>query len=178
MVLVLLIATFSLVTSNAYAASIGYSLLDLTDVNPGEDLWRYEYTVSGHTFLQSQFFDIYFDPVLYGALTAGPSPNPDWDILILQQPNPANLPPFDKGIFDAFALADSLSLFEIFSVNFVYRGAGTPGAQPFEVFDENSNRIESGFTTLLSDVPIPEPSTIWLSLIGLMVLRIPLVNRR
>jgi hypothetical protein len=134
----------------------------LADATPGEDLWRYDYKVSGRSFVQSGFFDIYFDPDLFASLLAGPPPNADWDVTILQQPAPGNLPPFDTGIFDAFALTSDPSLVGTFSVSFAYRGTGSPGAQPFEIFDDLSNSVETGFTTL-----IPEPSTAALSLIGL-----------
>lgn len=154
------------------AATIYYEVSDLSDATAGEDLWRYEYTVSGRNFLQSEFFDIYFAPNLYGTLTAGPAPNPDWDVVILQQPNPANLPPFDRGMFDAFALTGSPSLSGTFSVDFVYLGSGVPGRQPFEIFDADSGLVDSGFTTL-----IPEPGTTALCLIGLIACMIGLHGR-
>ena len=78
----------------AQAEKIAFVATDLVDVTPGEDLWRYDYTVSGsHNFAQFEFFDIFFDPSLYGALSDASAPNGDWDVLILQQPNPINLPP-------------------------------------------------------------------------------------
>jgi hypothetical protein len=153
----------------AHGATIEFIATNLSDTTPGEDLWRYDYKVQG-TFAQSQFFDIYFDPLLYGPLTAGPAPNSDWDAAILQQPNPANLPPFDRGMFDGFALVNNPSLAGTFSVTFVYLGSGTPGSQPFEVFDADSNLLadESGFTFV-----IPEPSTLMLvSSAGLAVIGI------
>jgi hypothetical protein len=149
----------------AYATTIGFVSVNLADVTPGDDLWRYDYIVSGRTFLQSEFFDIYFDPVLYGTLTALPAPNADWDVAILQQPNPVNLAPFNKGIFDAFALVPAPSLAGTFSVQFLYRGTGTPGAQMFEIFGANSSLLETGMTTPAG--VIPEPSTVVLSLLGL-----------
>src|SRR5262245_26595501 len=88
------------------AATIQYVATDLPDVTPGENLWRYDYAVTGRTFLASQFFDIYFDASLYGSLTVLNAPS-DWVGRILGQPNPANFPPFDRGIFDAEALANN-----------------------------------------------------------------------
>jgi len=142
----------------ARAATIEFVASDLVDTTPGEDLWRYDYTVSGRNFLQSEFFDIYFSANLYGMLTAAAGPNADWDVAILQQPNPANLPPFDRGMFDAFALTDNPSLSGTFSVNFVFLGSGSPGSQKFEIFDAASTLAESGFTRAPGQV-IPEPST-------------------
>ena len=85
---------------------------------------------------------------------------------ILQQPNAANLPPFDRGMFDAFALVDNPSVAGTFAVSFVYLGSGSPGAQPFEVFAANSNLLESGLTSPAATA-IPEPSTALLSLLGM-----------
>lgn len=42
----------------AQAATITYTATNLADVTPGEDLWRYDYVVSGGDFLHSEFFDL------------------------------------------------------------------------------------------------------------------------
>jgi hypothetical protein len=150
------------------ATTIEYVAVDLADVTAGDDLWRYDYTVSGRTFLQTEFFDIYFGPLLYGTLAAQPAPTADWDVAVLQQPNAANLPPFDTGIFDAFALVPAPSLAGTFSVEFIYLGIGTPGAQVFEIFGPDSSLLETGLTSTPAGV-IPEPSTALLFLLGLFV---------
>jgi hypothetical protein len=149
------------------ATVIEYVATDLADDVAGEDRWRYDYTVSGRSFLESEFFDILFDPALYRDLAAGPAPNADWDVLILQQPNPANLPPFDAGIFDAFAVVTDPSLAGTFSASFVYLGMGVPGPQVFQVYDAGADLVETGLTRPLAVVPIPEPSTILLTMAGL-----------
>jgi hypothetical protein len=148
------------------AATIEYVVTDLSDVTPGEDLWRYDYTVSGRSFAASEYFDIYFASSLYGTLTPGPAPNADWDVMILEQPDPTKLPPFDRGMFDVFALNAGPSLAGAFSVTFPYLGSGTPGAQPFEIFDASSNLLESGVTVPAGGV-VPEPSTVALFALGL-----------
>ena len=61
----------------ARAATVQFVVTDLPNVTPGEDLWRYEYIVTGRSFLLSEFFDVYFDPLLYGTLTAEAAPNSD-----------------------------------------------------------------------------------------------------
>lgn len=152
----------------ARATTIEYIASNLADVTPGEDLWRYDYTVTGRSFLQSQFFDIYFQPTLFAALAAGAAPNTDWDVAVLQQPTPGNLPPFDRGMFDAFALSDDASLTGLFSVSFIYLGSGSPGSQAFEIYDAGSNLLETGVTTPLGGA-IPEPSTLALLAGGLLV---------
>jgi len=150
------------------AVTIEYVATDVTDVTRGEDLWRYDYIVAGHPFVASEFFDIYFDPLLYGTVQALPGPNSDWNARILQQPTPGNFPPFDVGMFDAVALAGNASLADAFSVNFVYLGSGVPGSQRFDLFGANSNVLESGFTTPPVS-SIPEPCTILLAALGLAV---------
>jgi hypothetical protein len=151
----------------AQASTITYIATDLVDVNPGEDLWRYDYTVSGRTFLQAELFDIYFDPSIYESLTAELSPSPDWDVLVLQQPSPGNLPPFDVGIYDVFALTDDPPISGPFAVTFIYLGSGSPGAQEFAIFDASSALVETGLTTVPGALAIPEPSTAGLALLGL-----------
>jgi hypothetical protein len=174
---VLMLLTGVLIISSASAATIEFVTTDLPDVTPGEDLWSYEYTVAGRTFLQSEFFDIYFDPLLYGTLAPGPVLNAGWDTRVLQQPNPVNLPPFDRGIFDSFALVNNPSLAAAFSVSFVYLGTGSPGSQPFEIFDASANLLESGLTSPAAGA-IPEPSSIVLSLLGLAVFGTKLCRTR
>ena len=165
-------ATFAIcalvILSPAQAETIQFVATDLVDVNPGENLWQYDYTVSGHNFLQGEFFDIFFDPSLYSTLTAGPAPNADWDVAVLQQPNPANLPPFDTGIFDSFALINGASLTGVFSVSFIFLGSGVPGAQPFQIFDADlpPNLVNAGLTS--PPAAVPEPSTAILFFTGLI----------
>jgi hypothetical protein len=98
---------------------------------------------------------VYFDANLYGTLSAASAPNADWDVIILQQPNPVNVPPFDQGIFDAGARTDNPSLSGAFSVSFINLGAGTPGSQRFEVFDAETNLVDSGFTQEVRGIPEP-----------------------
>jgi hypothetical protein len=127
-------------------------------------LWRYDYTVSG-SFPQGWFFDIYFDSTLYQNLTDASAPNADWDVFLVQ-PNPANIPPFDRGMFDAFAL-NNPSLSGTFSVSFVFLGLGTPGSQPFLIFDADFNPVETGLTSPFAQ-EIPEPSTAALTLTAIV----------
>jgi len=163
-----ILATLPSLVTSARATTIEFVATNLSDVTPGQDLWRYDYTVSGRSFLASEFFDIYFDPQPYRTLTVGSALNANWDVRILQQPNPVNLPPFDTGIFDAFALVNNPSLAGTASVSFIYLGTGSPGAQMFQIYGANSSLLESGFTTPRTPSGvIPEPSTVVLCLLGL-----------
>ena len=140
-------------------ATIAFVATDLTDVVAGEDLWQIEYFVSGRSFLAGEGFDIEFDPLLYGSLQSlPPAPSLDWDPLILQQPNPAAFPPFDVGIYDALALVDNASLDAPFVLQVVFLGGagGSPGPQPFTIFDSGFQVVETGST----QGAIPEPNPI------------------
>ena len=63
----------------------------------------------------------------------------------------------EKGViqlYDALALVNNASLANAFVVDFIWRGTGTPGSQPFEIFDDTFAVIDEGTTTT-----IPEPTT-------------------
>ena len=149
----------------ANATAINYIATDLTDINPGEDLWQYSYTVSDSTFAADTGFTIYFDLGLYDLLDPSPTaPNGDWDVLAWN-PDPS-LP--DDGAYDAYALVDNASLADMFSVSFVWLGGGSgPGSQFFEVYDGLTwSVLEDGFATA-GAAPVPEPATMLLFGTGL-----------
>jgi hypothetical protein len=155
------------------APIIEYTAVDLADVVVGEDLWRYDYAVSGYAFAQHEGFDIFFAPDRYADLAAT-SPNPvDWDVIVIQ---PDLVLP-DDGIYSAIANVTNPSLALTFSVEFVWTGSGMPGTQPFEVnqYDAQHDLIQqqtgTGRTQPLGGVP--EPATLLLlgSGIGSLVYR-------
>ena len=149
----------------ANAISIDFTATDLADVNPGEDLWQYSYTVSDHTFAADTGFTIYFDLGLYDFLDpAPPAPNSDWDVTTWN-PDPS-LP--DDGAYDAYALVDNASLADIFTVNFVWLGGSSgPGPQSFEVYDGITWSILENGSTNPGAAPVPEPATMFLFGTGL-----------
>jgi hypothetical protein len=155
---VLLAVSFGHPASANATAIIEFTTIDLSDPFPGEDLWQYEYTVSGFTFNVDQGFSVYFDPNLYSDLVAGTAP-PDWDILIIQ-PDPVL---GDDGSYGALATVDLASLANPFVVTFQWLGgASGPRQQPFtiEEFDQSGAYIEleSGVTRSA----VPEPATLLL----------------
>jgi len=145
------------------AAPISVTAVDLADLVPGQDLWRYTYDLSGNSLNAFEAFDFYFDQSLYGALSNPATSNAGWSLLTLQ-PDPGIPAP---GEFIVQALAGAASTANPFSVDFIFLGAGRPGSQPFDLlaFDANGNflgTLASGETLLPTASPVPEPTTIFL----------------
>jgi hypothetical protein len=148
------------------AATINYAATDLVDINPGEDLWQYSYSLSDHNFAADTGFTIYFDLGLYDFLEPLPAaPNADWDVITWSP----DLFFFDDGAYDAYSLIDSASLADLFRVSFVWLGGGAgPGSQNFEIYDGLTwSVLEPGITSSTA-TPVPEPSTIFLLGLGLL----------
>jgi len=154
---VLGISLLTIFGGNSYATTISYQATDLADTTPGQDLWRYSYSVSG-TFNQDYGFTVLFNYSLYSNLEDPPPVvNSDWNPIVLQ-PDPS-LPA--DGTYDALAIVNNASLADPFTVSFVWLGGGTPGSQPFQVYDPNFETIEEGRTTS-GAAAIPEPATLLL----------------
>jgi hypothetical protein len=87
----------------------------------------------------------------------------DWDELILGSGV------LVSAAYDALALSGGIpdgASQSGFAVEFTWIGLGTPGAQPFEIFDPQTFEVlESGTTT-----PIPEASTLTLLAAGTALL--------
>jgi hypothetical protein len=148
------------------AIEIDYSVVDLADVMPGLDRWRYDYTVDGRAFSPGDSINIYFDfgtnnELVYqdiGPLTAPANFYPQ-----ALQPIQFLLVP---GQFDATALSADAGHHLSFSAAFTWLGAGTPGSQSFEVVDPNFNVLERGTTAL----NVPEPATGVFLVVGVSLL--------
>lgn len=161
---VLCVVASLLIVQSAYAIEIKYEAIGPSV--PGGNLWEYRYHVSGFTGQTDWFFDIFFPSSQYqnGDIQQNPiAPNTDWDVLTVQPDilfDPQN--PHD-GFYEAAALVDAPSTLDAFNVSFVWRNAGTPGSQYFEVLDPNLTVQDSGYTVPLSPGPsVPEPATLWL----------------
>ena len=85
--------------------------------------------------------------------------NSDWNVLSVQ-PDLALRQP---GYYDALALRNGPSRADPFVIDFVWIGAGSPGAQPFDIHNASFQTVFSGMT-----VAVPEPGTVSLVLAALM----------
>ena len=158
----LIVFLMLLTSSTVHATGISFSTTDLPDVVVGENLYRYNYSISEFSHPAGFGFSVLFSPTLYTLLQSPPpSVGPDWDIISLQPDT--GLP--DDGLYDALALVESPSPLSGFSVEFVWLGSGTPGSQPFVLYDQSFSIIETGQTTA-----IPEPSVATLLALSLVAL--------
>jgi len=143
--------------------AISYAALNLADVNMGEDLWRYTYTVTGDSFATGTGFAIDFETSLFVLPELQQTaPNSDWDVWTYTS---SYDPEF--AVYDAYALVDNASLANQFSVDFVWAGgAEGPGAQYFVVYNQNDGTVlQHGMTA-----PVPVPAAVWLLGSGLAAL--------
>jgi len=139
---------------------IRYATDNVPDEALGADLWRYSYHVSG-SFNQFYSFEILFGAHNVTSLEVAPvSPSTEWFVSTVQ-PLPGI--PAD-GLFSGMALAASANASTVFDVAFVWAGPGVPGAQAFNILDDQFGLIASGTTA-----PIPEPGIYGLLGAGLIV---------
>lgn len=155
----------------APAATISFQATDVPDRLPGEDLFRYAYSLSDFPHSAGYGFSVVFDYLLYTSLETPTSVGSDWDVLSIQ-PDLA-LP--DDGLFDALALVDAPATLTGFTIEFVWLGDGVPGSQPFAIYDSSFATIESGLTVAAPPAeppaPVPEPSALGQILLGFIALR-------
>jgi hypothetical protein len=135
---------------------------DVTEISPPQNLWQYDFQISGITLQTNQEIDIEFDPNLFGALSNGVAGS-DFNLLLLQ----TNNPPGTAGDYSALALKDNPSLAGPFSVDVVFSGRGAPGNLPFFINQLNANgdivgTIVSGTATSAA-VRVPEPGSLLLT---------------
>jgi hypothetical protein len=137
---------------------ISYEAHNLTDTSPGQDLWEVQYHLAG-SLGAFEGFNILFGETLY---TAVEDPDPpmsgDWATYVIQ-PSPGD------GVFSATALTGMPSLADAVSLRFVWLGAGPPGSQSFEVFNDSFQIIDAGTT-----LAVPEPGAFWLIAAGIGVI--------
>ena len=152
------IGTAYVAPAPAIGVTFRFEVVDLADTTPGQDLWEYSYQVSGLTLTAGQGFTIFSDVNLYALLQSlPPFVNADWDAITVQP----DLALHSNGFYDALALRDSPSFADPFKLRFVWLGTGTPGAQPFTVYNADFSTQIQGQTS-----SVPEPSALALLLQG------------
>ncbi len=158
------IALALLAISSGAGAAIQYQAIDLPDIVGGQDLWEYQYTVTG-TFGQFAGFNVLFDSALFANLQdPPPAVNADWSVSTTQ-PIPALLA---DGLYQASANQDAPSLAGPFKIQFTRLTDALPGSQSYELVDADFN-VTGTFATVPA-APIPEPAT-WAMLgVGLAAL--------
>lgn len=146
------IAVAALFACSAQAVEIASVASNLADPVPGQDRWLYRYQLDEFPYDAGYGFTVYFDPDLYADLQETPVSPAQWNA-ITAEPD-VNLG--DDGLYDAQALLDAPTVAVSFTVSFRWLGAGTPGAQPFEVREPLPSFavIESGTTV------VPEPAAL------------------
>jgi len=159
------------------AATIQYQVTPI-GTGSGQTQYRYNYFVSDVAFAVNQELAIQFDPFLFSGLNNGVA-GPGFDLLLLQPNNP----PQASGDYSALATVNQPSLAGPFWVDFTYTGPGMPGSQAFFINQYASNGafqgvITSGLTTPLSNSTIPEPTTVSLCCMGLLIACAPGTFRR
>lgn len=134
--------------SSASAVDIEYQVVDLVDVVPGRNLVRYVYTLSDFPHPAGFGFSVGFDRSQYASLQSPPPVvSPNWDVVAFQP----DLILAEAGRFDGQALVGSPSTSVAFAIDFVWLGPGTPGSQPYTIYDASFATVQSGQT-------VPEPA--------------------
>ncbi|MBL8350363.1 MAG: hypothetical protein JNL87_08595 [Burkholderiaceae bacterium] len=156
------------VPATAGPVTIGYELVAL-----GGSTYEYRYTVTNVSLATPvSLFSIEFDTALYDetSLTSKSSGIAGWVESFSATPQPPGLP----AVYDVYNLSDPLDIGESatgFAVEFVWLGTGTPGSQPFKIYDiANFDVLDSGSTTLAGSPPnpMPEPSAALLTALALL----------
>ena len=163
-----------LVAVNLTAGTVSYDFSVLpyappADAPAGSSMLQVTYLLSNFTFLANQELDIEFDPALYGELSNAQAPS--GFLLNLFQPDN---PPGVSGDFSALATTDGPSVSGSFSAAVVFFGTGQLGPQAYSVnqFDAQGNfvsTVTSGFTTPTDNTAVPEPGSVWLGGVGLII---------
>jgi hypothetical protein len=151
----------------AAAISIQYTVVPV-----GGNVYRYVYSLTNSAGSPAvQLFDILFDASQYlesSLQIITPAPlNTQWQQQILH-----SVPPSIPAAYDALALSGGIpagSTVTGFSVQFTWLGTGTPGPQPFQIFDSSTFALlQSGTTTATGQiVGVPAVSPFSLGLLGI-----------
>lgn len=149
------------------APTVVFTATDLVDVTAGEDLWRYDYTISGPVDAFGSI-NLLFSPTLYASLHAQTL---DLDLSLLVQ-NPDVAAPSDGIVFVTPISGLSAAATTTLSVDFTWLGGvgRTPGAQAFDVVDGLGSPAGGGVSRPLNGGSVPEPSALLLAATALLAL--------
>lgn len=156
----------TLAASAAWAApTVIFVATDLADTTATEDLWRYEYSITGPVDAFGAV-NLLFSPASYANLVSQTA-DTNLSLLDVQPVTGADGIVFVTPINGLLA-TDTAAL----SVDFVWLGGlgSAPGAQAFEVVDGNGNFVETGVTRLQSGGTVPEPSALLLTAAAMLAL--------
>jgi hypothetical protein len=139
-------------TGGAAVLTVTYTASDLMDSMPGADRWQFTYRAAG-SLNPFEGFNVLFSPSDFTALSVDSTP-PGWLTYALGP----DLAFATDGIFSS-TIDGTGTLPADFIVSFDWIGAGAPGSQPFEIFDDNFSVVGEGITILAA---IPEPGSLLL----------------
>ncbi len=160
---VIALSTALLVTGTSFADVSAVIEYDLTKLGGGQ--WQYEYRVRNTSTTDTiKEFTIWFDQSLYDNLSAATQTpvSSSWSELVSQPDEWISL----DGFYDALNTTGGIAPGAndgYFAVNFDWLGDGVPGVQPFEIIDSVT------FETLYSNVTIPEPTTLFIIGVGVIL---------
>lgn len=158
-----LLLGLALSTGAAQATIITYEV-----ANVGSNTFEYSYAVENDSLgVELAEFTVFFDLNLFENVRLAAAPL-GWDPLVIQ-PDPLLS---DDGFLDVLALvagvAPGASLGG-FSVQADFLGAGLPGSQFFEIRDAVTfDLLDTGFTVPAGQVPVAEPASLALMVLGLL----------
>jgi hypothetical protein len=165
-----------LVAGQLTASTIHSQLSTIGTDGVGQTVFQYNYIVTGLDLFANQELDIQFDPTIYSQLLNGVA-GPGFSLLLFQP----NSPPQAPGDYSALAIIDHPSFSGPFSVQFtltdlglIMRGELGPQVYVVNQYDSNgafkgSIPSESGSTSPGVGSRVPEPSSLSLTSVGLML---------
>ena len=170
------------------AAPIFYTATDLVDEQSGSDLWRYEYFVANESGFALDSFNIIFDIDRYDfnlvatplgdEVDAADYTTPDgWEGIVFPDDpflSEDGVFAINQIFFDPLTEILATDAITGFSVDFIWRGSGSPGSQSFEAFssaDPFGLPVVEGMTQLrVPPIAVSEPGTGILAGMGLLAL--------
>ncbi len=155
--------------TQAGALTVTYQAVDLVDTVPGADRWRYDYALSGDLG-EFEGVTLLFDVASFRTLQVVAAPDPAGLSSFLEQPSPVLSA---DGLYTLSAERPIAAERFGFALAFDWVGRGSPGSQPYELFDADFNLTGSGLTA-----PVPEPASASLLMLALSALALLLRRRR